>query len=248
MYLVDDEPLILETLSSKMRFLECGFQIVGASPDPVLAMEEIKELRPHVVITDLKMPVLTGIQLMEELKSCGCASEFVILSAYNEFKDVRRFFTGHGFDYVVKPVSDEDLVALLRKLSDKLGNIDPKTDAITPSGDLNEILRYLREHYAMKHSLESLGQKYDINPTMICNLFAKHLQTTFIAYITEIRMEKAEKMLLTSTKSVKEIATLCGYNDYFYFCRVFREQRQTTPTKFRNEGMEARRKSEKKKP
>jgi two-component system response regulator YesN len=57
--------------------------------------------------------------------------------------------------------------------------------------------------------------------------------TTFVAYTTKVRMDEAARLLKETQKNVKEIAALCGYHDYFYFCRVFREYHSCTPTAFR---------------
>jgi len=238
-FFVDDEPLVLEQLVNKKVFKECGFEIAGQSTDPENAVEKIRQISPDVVFTDLRMPGMTGIQMMELLKSgggngtAGSVAEFVIVSAYGELTDVRRFFISHGFDYLIKPASDHDLIAVLNRLSDRLSFKPPKSDFISPSKELNEILAYLQDYSAMRHTLESISEKWNINPNTVCNLFAKHLNTTFIAYLTELRMKHAEEMLLATDKSVKEIAYVCGYNDYFYFCRVFRERNNCAPTRFR---------------
>ncbi|MDL2248235.1 helix-turn-helix transcriptional regulator [Tyzzerella sp. OttesenSCG-928-J15] len=87
--------------------------------------------------------------------------------------------------------------------------------------------------FIMNHTLESLSEKFNINPTYICQLFSKHLNTTFISYLTDLRMEKASALLLKTDKTIKEIAVLSGYNDYFYFCRVFKEHFNVPPSKFR---------------
>lgn len=235
-YLVDDEPPTLELLTGKPVFAECGFEIVGTSVDPIEAIKMVSAIAPDVVFTDLKMPGLSGIQMMERLKAEGCAAEFVVVSAYGELNDVRRFFTSHGFDYLIKPASDHDLQNILIRLSNKLGSLPLRKDIETPSAELNEILAYLREYSAMRHTLESVGERFGLNPNSICNLFAKHLDTTFIAYLTSLRMKHAEELLLQTDKSVKEIAAVSGYNDYFYFCRVFREQHGCAPTRFREAG------------
>jgi two-component system response regulator YesN len=112
-YFVEDKPLVLEAFMSNPVFLECGFINAGHCVNPVEAVKEIQKINPDVVFTDLKMPVLNGVELMEELKRAGYNGEFVIVSAYGEFEESRRFFTMDGFDYLIKPVSEHDLQTLL---------------------------------------------------------------------------------------------------------------------------------------
>ena len=234
-YVVDDEPLILDGFVKNPVFAENGYIVAGSSADPVFASKEIRKTFPDVVFTDLKMPGCSGLELMEELIESGIDCEFVIVSAYGEFEDSRRFFRMKGFDYIIKPVSDHDLQDLLGKLSGKLALKKAGGNAVdeTPSPELNMMLADLRENFASKKSLEALSTKYRVNQNYICHLFTRHLGTTFVSYLTMLRMNKAASLLKNTHKSVKEIAGLCGYNDYFYFCRVFRDYYRCAPTTFR---------------
>jgi YesN/AraC family two-component response regulator len=172
---------------------------------------------------------------MTELKNSGYLGEFVIISAYREFEDARRFFTLDGFDYLVKPVSEPDLLTLLDRLSERLATKKAELNPIkeTPSPELNNITAFLHKHVARKHSLESIGKEFYLKPNYICKLFSQYLGTTFTAYLTNIRMEEAATLLKTTLKPVKEISYICGYQDYFYFCRVFREVYSCTPSAYR---------------
>lgn len=238
-FLVDDDQLVIEQLWEKRGlFMECGFEIAGAETNPITALEKIRALRPDVVLSDLKMPGFTGIELLEELRRDLLPPILVIISAYGDFKDVRKLFLSYGFDYLLKPVSDVTLTDLMNRLAARIDYTQPKAEGQTPSRELNQILLYLKEYLAMKHSLESIGERYNINPNTVCNLFAKHLGTTFTAYLTSIRMERADELLLSTDKPVKEIAAESGYSDYFYFCRVFRERHGMSPTHFREKAYE----------
>jgi len=241
-FFVDDEPLVLESFMSMPAFLECGYISAGHCFNPSEAAGMIEKINPDVVFTDLKMPRKNGVELMDDLKRSGYAGEFVMVSAYGEFEEARQFFKMDGFDYLVKPVSEQDLQALLEKLSGRLSIKIPLKKSKpeipgslleTTSGELNRITAYLYKNIALKHSLESIGERFHLNPNYICNLFSRYLGTTFITYMTDIRMTEAARLLKTTQKAVKEISALCGYGDYFYFCRVFRDVYACTPTEYR---------------
>ena len=234
-FFVDDEPLVLEAFMSKPVFLECGFLNIGHTSDPLNAIKKIIEMQPDVVFTDLKMPFRNGVELMDELKQSGYTGEFVIVSAYREFEEARRFFTMDGFDYLVKPVSEADLLVLLEKLSGKLQGKKTKANPIkeTPSPELNEIIAYLHNNISKGHTLDAICNEFFLRPNYVCKLFSRYLGTTFTAYYTSIRMETAAMLLKTTQKPVNEISSICGYKDYFYFCRVFREAFSCTPTAYR---------------
>lgn len=236
-YFVDDEPFVLEELINHPAFLECGFWVAGSSVNPINAKKEIKKLGPDVVFSDLKMPGCSGVELMEELRKDGAACEFVIISAYEEFQALRSFLKMDGFDYLTKPIQEYELRSVLNKLAGKIAGKRPLHDMEekTSSPELNRLTAYLKESLTLKHSLESTSEALGIHPKQISRLFANHLGTTFVAYLTKLRMEESAKLLKTTRKDIKEISALCGFPDYFYFCRVFREYYSCTPTTFREE-------------
>jgi YesN/AraC family two-component response regulator len=217
-------------------FSECGFNICGAQTNPLSALEEIREKRPNVVLSDLKMPELSGVEMIDALSGDLFRPIFVLISAYSDFADVRKFFSEYqGFDYILKPISDYNLEELLNRLAARVTNAPPINGAEreTMSRNLNEILKYIKDYPAMDHSLESLSERYSINPNYICNLFAKFLNTTFRAYLTSVRLERAEELLRVTDLSIKEVGINCGYTNYFYFTRVYDKAYGKTPTEYR---------------
>ncbi len=244
-YLVDDDKPVIDAFWTKRGlFAQCGFEICGAGTEPLIALEEIRKLRPDVVISDLKMPGMTGIELLDKLSGEMFPPFFVIISAYNEYKDVRKLFRATtGFDYLTKPVSDADLMELLCGLAAKLESSAPAgqaTENETGSKKLNEILKYLGEYFTMEHTLESIGERYSLAPNSVCNLFAKQLGTSFSAYLIGLRMARAENLLKTTNLRVKEIAVKCGYANHFYFTRLFtKEHGGKSPVDYRKANHES---------
>ena len=234
-YFVDDEPLVLAELMDNPVFTEYEILAVGSSTNPYQAEKEIRRLNPDVIFTDLRMPECSGVDMMERLKIGGAACEFVIISAYPEFAEQRRFFLLNGFDYLLKPVSDENLHQLLNRLTAKL--VGKKGMQIfredTASPELNQMMSYLKANIDKKHTLESISETYSMNTKYVCHLFSVHLGTTFTAYLTMLRMEEAARLLRETKVEVKEISARCGFNDYFYFCRVFRKHLACTPSEYR---------------
>ena len=91
-FLVDDDPFILEELIDIVQWEENGFEVAGSSTDPEEALSKIPELDPEVVFCDLKMPGLDGNEMIRRLREGGAECEFVMISAYDSFENVRAFF------------------------------------------------------------------------------------------------------------------------------------------------------------
>ncbi len=236
-YLVDDEPLVLEDMKTSIPWQEYAFGIAGASTDPLAAREEILALQPEAVFTDIRMPTLSGLELIGTLREAGMECEFVLISAHESFEYARQLILHGGFDYLIKPVERIQYDTLLPRLLARLEQRYPRKGLIsTPSPELNDILRHLHRNLSQKHSLGELADAFNFSTGHICHLFTKHLGTTFSAYLTALRMETAARLLQGTTKPVKVIAAETGYEDYFYFCRVFRETYAMPPTRYRREG------------
>ncbi len=238
-YLVDDDPLIVESLRSSILWMDNGFEIVGSSTEPVHALDAILEIEPDVVFTDLKMPSMNGNELAKELRNRGISCEIVLLSAFGTFEDARSFFRLDGFDYLLKPLQQNDAQIVLERLSRKLAekNSEPVQMTFFPSGNKNfdELADYLTENFAKRHTLSTLSELFHISPNYICNLFAKHYNSTLTIFLTNLRMKEAARLITSTPRPFKEIAIDCGYRDYFYFCKAFKEFYGMTPSLYREE-------------
>ena len=223
-YLVDDDSIILEELESRVPWMENGFEVIGRCTNPVKAIEEVSSLLPDVLICDLRMPEMDGNEMIRRIKEKGLVCEFVMLSAYDEYDDVRTFFKQSGYDYILKPINDEEIRIILEKLYVKISAKLPEEglQTVTENPTFNELLKYLDEHFAEKLTLEQIAEKFGFSKNYICQLFKKHFDTTFSIYITKKRMTRAKEMLTDKTLSVKEIAFDLGYTDYSHFYRTYK--------------------------
>lgn len=233
-YVVDDDSLILDEIVDTVPWLDNGFKVIGSTVSPVKAIEDIKSLCPHVVFSDLKMPDMDGVDMIKTLKDSGVICEYVMLSAFDSFEDSRRFFRLEGFDYLLKPLQQQEVQIVLERLAVRLSKkvrTEPEiADNVTPA--FSELIQYINTNYQHKHTLESLSKQFNLGANYICNLFSKHYNSTLTRYITELRMSAALQMMETKGKAFKEIAIDCGYTDYYYFCKVFKEYYGASPTSF----------------
>lgn len=230
-YLVDDEELILDELESVVPWMDNGFDVIGSLTNPKDAVMEILELKPDVVFCDLKMPEMDGLTFIETLKSKGADCEFVMISAYDSYENVRAFFQNNGFDYVLKPVQTEDIQLVLERLVMRLSSKKSMEEEslCTNNRRFDELVQYVDEHFDEKITLDMLAKKYNFSKNYICNLFAKHFNTSLTCYLTKKRMLHAKELLEDKSILMKEVATECGYSEYVHFFKVFKEYYGVSP-------------------
>ncbi|HHV11631.1 MAG TPA: response regulator [Clostridiales bacterium] len=234
-YMVDDEPMALANYKAEIAWVENNFELVGMNTNPLKAIEEIDRLQPHVIFTDIMMPFINGLELIERLKEKHSKAEYILISAFDDYRYLRKSLQLDAFDYLLKPVTKNDYEALFIRIHQRLSE-KFKEETIEPivcSEKFNAILNYLNLNLQEKYSLSDISEKFNISSNTLCSYFNRYLNTTFVNYMIKIRMEYARKLLLQTSKSVKEIAVLSGYDDYFYFCRLFQRSYHSSPTALR---------------
>ncbi|MHA6484919.1 response regulator [Paenibacillus sp. strain BS8-2] len=113
--LADDEPIILKGLRKLMPWEQLGMRIAGTAFDGKELLDLIETNRPDIVISDISMPHMTGIELIQELHRRGDSTKIIFISAYQEFAYAKSAIAYGAVDYLVKPLNKDDMEQALRK-------------------------------------------------------------------------------------------------------------------------------------
>lgn len=116
MILVEDEPAILRGLAANIRHFEGDYEIVATAYNGMDALEKIQKHKPDILITDIRMPLMDGLDLIEAVRRTSKDMKFVILTGYAEFGYAKRAMKLQVVDYLLKPVDPDVLEKLLEKL------------------------------------------------------------------------------------------------------------------------------------
>ena len=116
--LVDDEPFILQGLSVLIDWKEEGYEIVKTATNGKEALDYLKENKVELIIADIQMPVMTGLELLQQIREEKISeAHFVVLSGYSDFNYAKQAIRFGCMDYILKPVSKEELLGIIRKVS-----------------------------------------------------------------------------------------------------------------------------------
>lgn len=119
--IVDDELYIREGLKVLLQWEKFGFEICGQAENGEQAYSMLKELKPDLIITDIKMPLMNGLELIEKVnKDLERDMKFVVLSGYNEFEYARKAMRYNVKNYVLKPIEEEELEAVIKEVYGEL--------------------------------------------------------------------------------------------------------------------------------
>ncbi len=150
--LVDDEPFIVQGLSVLIDWQKEGYEIVAMAADGKEALEYLKKNKVDLIIADIKMPVMTGLELLETIRKEQISDAyFVILSGYSDFTYAQQAIRHKCMDYVLKPVEKEELTTILRKVARMSEN--------TKIDEQNQ--KILERAYLARNVLALLFGKYD---------------------------------------------------------------------------------------
>ncbi|MGM0876206.1 MAG: response regulator transcription factor [Bacillota bacterium] len=126
--LVDDDFLVLEFLTHMIPWRELGFSIVGSFQDGAQALEHVKSEMPDVIITDIGMPIMNGIELLRNIKELDSTCYSIILSCHDDFQYAQQALKLKTFDYLLKESMESDMmIDLLKSLKGKLDK-EKRTD------------------------------------------------------------------------------------------------------------------------
>lgn len=248
---VDDEPYVLQGLAVALNWEDMGFRVAGCFDDSVAALKSIVAEKPDLVIIDIRMPEMGGLECIRRAAQRGADSLFLVLSGHADFEYARESLVLNVVDYLLKPLDKGMLAAgvlraremldekhRLRGLLEKADNGDAPQE-IPPSrhsGTFAEVLGYVDTHFQQDLPLVEVAAQFHINPNYLSSLFKKSCGCGFLEYITTLRMRRASQLLLQTDMPIKEIAIESKYSDYSSFVKAFKKHMGVPPARYRKNG------------
>lgn len=237
--LVDDEIMIREGFKRLFNWEEHECEVVGEASDGMEALAQIDSLHPDIVIMDINIPIMNGLKVIQLSRIKHPDIAFVIVSGYDDFSYCREALRLQITDYILKPVNYEEfgnsIDNLKISLYEKRISDEPEQ---SEEHVINVITRYLQKHLSEEMSLSVLADEFHLNPQYISRLFKNEIGVNFLTYLTNIRMEKAKKLLLSTALSITDVAERAGYTDYRVFTKVFKKTEGVTPSQYRRDFLE----------
>lgn len=254
---VDDEKLILDGLRAMIDWERLGFTVCAQARNGREALEAVQRVRPDLIITDISMPQMDGLELIRQVNERWPDVRFIVLSGYSEFEYAQQAMQLGVRYYVLKPIEEEELEHCLSKTAKEL-NAQQEAEAersilrqhsrsylqlmqepADPSdtGDdrrlIDRVTAYIDEHYAEPLTLAHVSDKFYINSHYLSKLFRQKTDVTFLDYVTRTRVERAKLLLQETDCRVYEIAADVGYEDTKYFSRTFERLVGMKPSEYR---------------
>lgn len=245
--LVDDEPSVCKGFQKLVNWRDCGFQVAATASNGEEAYQMHKTQRFDLIVTDLKMPVMGGLELIRKIHaSPEDFCQIVIVSAYGEFSFAQEAMR-YGVDYyLLKPLDETVMEGFLSQIKEKLdAHEKPLTKIpdhelienqyrICTNGAIAEMKEYINSHYAEALSLNHLAAKFSFSPVYLGRLFKRETGSSFNEYLKRVRIQTACELLDENDVAIKILAEMVGIPDLNYFYRLFKQVTGLTPNQYRS--------------
>ena len=250
--LVDDDALALEGITHMLHWDRFGGELVGCATNGQEAVALLHEHHPDVVISDIRMPVMDGLQMLEA--SMGKYDfNAILLSGYSDFEYAKKAIHLGVNDYLLKPVDFEELSAAIRKLTSirkthvqqalriKQAQALLRKEALLPAADpeilfsdsySSRLLQIIFQQFNQRITLSEIGHNLGISPSYLNGKFKAATGCTFNTYLNRYRIAKAIEYLSVEHLKVRDAAEKAGFYDYKYFVKVFKKYVGCTPSQF----------------
>ena len=235
---IDDEVIVVKGIEAILKKIGNDCMIVGAGNTAQEGLDMLRDRKPDVIFTDIRMPGMDGLSLIEEAKKILPEAYFIVMSGYSEFSYARRSIQLGVVDYIEKPITVEKIKELFelierKKQSEQLKKEPVKTEStVTKHRTIERTIAYMDTHFNEDISLGDVAQEMELSQGYLSALFKDEMGISFVKYLTKLRVEKA-KVLLDEGYKVGDVSTMVGYIEYRYFCEVFKKHTGQTPNEYR---------------
>lgn len=249
--IVEDEEMIRKGLAYMTDWEKLGYIVVGEAANGRDGIEMIYAMEPDLVITDIRMPFVDGIHLLEQTRD-ACEYEAIIMSGYDEFEYAQKAISLGVSEYFLKPVEPEELEKVVARVTAKLDEkrrlmrmretqfparstiLDPALLGVRPNGNrhVERMLEYVRQNYSTKISLGDLSEAIGLSVSYLHNKFKEETGYTFNDYVNRYRIRQSIRLMTQTEMKIYEIAAAVGFQDYKYFNQVFRKYIGASPSEF----------------
>jgi two-component system, response regulator YesN len=241
----EDEELILNNLVKKIHRANLGFEVVATAQDGKTALNLVEKYSPDLLITDIRMPIMDGMELLKNVSTKYPYIEKLVISGYGEFNYAQQALKYQVKDYLLKPVKFDALIESLNNIricieskfeTSNKNNISIKKNYdYTPEQIAHLVEAYIKENFTKEINFDLVAQNFNFNSSYLSKIFTKFVGENPSKYVILLRINKAKHLLIKNKdQSIKEIGILSGYDDQFYFSRIFKSVTGESPASFRN--------------
>lgn len=249
--IVDDEAKVRNSINRLADWEKHVMCVCDQAENGEELLQKIEQQEPSLIITDMKMPGISGSQLMEVLEEKYPRLPFIVVSGFDDFQYVRAALLTRAVDYLLKPIDPVKLDGALARarqlLDDASANEIRELTVETLSGPVNLTLAalkqrnrsvynmvcYIMENSADRITLQQLSEHFFWSEEYISKKFKEEIGCGLFDFITAYKIKEAKRWLLQQEKLLA-IANRFGFTDESHFSKTFKRYTGMTPSEYKN--------------
>ncbi len=244
--LVDDEHIILDGLSKAVRWGDMGCEVVGTASNGEEGLRLVRELRPDILLTDIRMPNMDGLSMVAALRSEFPRLQIAVLTAFRDFEYAQTALNLGVCRYLLKPSKLDELYEAIRTMTARLDALPPIPAGAEPEDDpaaagsaagnfiVRQALDYMRAHCAEHLSLGDVADHVYVSQWHLSKLINRHTNQSFFDLLGRMRIERAKVLLADGSLRIHAVAEQAGYVDVAHFSKSFKRLEGMTPGEYRD--------------
>ncbi len=238
--IVDDEMIVREDIKTILDWEKYGYRIVSEAPNGKKACRSFQQRPVDIIIADIEMPVMNGLEMASRLLGVEPKLKFIFLTSYSDFEFLRTSMRMGIHSYILKHEMEgklllQELEGLRREIRQENPSGGGEQDGALP-GRFEMIRNYIERNYNRDISLDELAARFQLTESYLSHQFKEGTGISFKGYLKQVRMEKAKEMLLSGKYRISDIAEQTGYSSLQYFYLVFKQYYGVTPAEFISAG------------
>lgn len=241
---VEDEEMIRKGIVLAVDWAALDCVVVGEAANGEEALEAVARYQPTLIITDLKMPKMGGLEMVERLRERGNHAFVIILTAYDSFSYAQSALRLGAVDFLLKPFHDGDLenavLALQKRIQAQQTQqaAAPAVPGVRQGGKSRYVLEamdYIGQHYSDGNlNVAQIAAQLGLSEGHLSHLFKKETDYTVGSYLTRYRIHKAMELLRQGKMKVYEVTEAVGYRDIAYFSSTFKKITGMSPSEYQD--------------
>lgn len=230
--LVDDEEIIVNGLRRIIDWKKYDCEVIAIAHDAASGSKIIREQKPDILFTDIRMPDNSGLHMLAGLRSEFPNMLVTVLSGFNDFSYAQEAMRLGVCRYLLKPSKITEINEALEAMTNQLA-LMPKVEVeeveVSPLDDVNSFIvrtavEYIKENYKEKLTLVDVADQAHVSQWHLSKLLNKHIEKNFYDILNEVRITKAKQLLQDASLRISDISDLVGYTDSTHFSRVFKKE------------------------
>lgn len=239
---VEDEAPIRDWIAYTISNISNEFNVLASATNGKEAYELAVKFKPKVIISDIKMPIMGGIELTKKVKEIFPDIYVILLTNYAEFSYAKEAISCGVYEYLVKSdIRPKELKEILEQVYTNIKEEEKHAKSTlckeihlaeakdNYSKTIKKSIEYIHKNYKQHISLQDISNYVFLSHEYFSRLFKEEVGENFSYYLTNYRMKKAEKLIKNTDMKISQIAMEVGYTNASYFSRSYKKFKGISP-------------------